>query len=281
MTRLKEVPFVVNKSLPIDSQRSSCGEVSSPYNEPKQPRTWLNHAKPVLSIGLACAILLAAVAPGITQERKPARTLTASGRGIVSIPTTLSQVRLAIEVQAKTSVGAQQEAARRSTRVVAYLKTQRVEKLQTTGINLNPNYIYANNGGSPKISGYTATNSVSFQVPTERAGAILDAAVTNGATRIDGVNFVAGDRAIAAAQLQALKQATQDAERQADAVLTTLNLKRREVIGIQINSTSSPNPMPMPMRAMDSAKVAAVAPPTPVIGGEQQVEAAVTLDIGY
>jgi uncharacterized protein len=175
MTRLKEILFVVNKSF-----------------------------KPALSIGLACAILLAAVSPGIAQERKPARTLTASGRGIVTIPTTLSQVRLAIEVQAKTSIGAQQEAARRSTRVVTYLKTQRVDKLQTTGINLNPNYIYANNGGSPKISGYTATNSVSFQVPTERAGAILDAAVSNGATRIDGVNFVAGDRAIAAAQLSKL-----------------------------------------------------------------------------
>jgi uncharacterized protein len=266
MTRLKEILFAVNKSLPIDDR----------------PQTWLSRAKPALSIGLiACSILLAAVVPGMAQERKPARTLTASGRGIVSIPTTLSQVRLAIEVQAKTSVGAQQEAARRSTRVVAYLKTQRVDKLQTTGINLNPNYIYANNGGSPKISGYTATNSVSFQVPTERAGAILDAAVSNGATRIDGVNFVAGDREIAAAQLQALKQATQDAERQADAVLTTLNLKRREVIGIQINSTSNPNPIPMPMRVMQSAKATDVAPPTPVIGGEQQVEAAVTLDIGY
>jgi uncharacterized protein len=265
MTRPKEVPFVVNKSLPIDNQ----------------PRTWWNRAKPALSIGLACAILLAAVVPGIAQERKPARTLTASGRGIVTIPTTLSQVRLAIEVQAKTSVGAQQEAARRSTRVVTYLKTQQVEKLQTTGINLNPNYIYANNGGSPKISGYTATNSVSFQVPTERAGAILDASVSNGATRIDGVNFVAGDRAIAAAQLQALKQATQDAERQADAVLTTLNLKRREVIGIKIDSTSAPNPIPMPTSTMQTMKATAVAPPTPAIGGEQQVEAAVTLDIGY
>jgi uncharacterized protein len=63
-------------------------------------------------------------------------------------------------------------------------------------------------------------------------------------------------------------------------VLTTLNLKRREVIGIQINSTSNPNPIPMPMRAMES-KLADAAPPTPVIGGEQQVEAAVTLDIGY
>lgn len=227
----------------------------------------------------ATLLLLTIVSPSNAQERKPLRTLTASGRGIVTIPTTISQIRLAIEVQAKTSTTAQQEAAKRSNRVVAYLKTQKVDKLQTTGINLNPIYIYPN-GGTPKISGYTATNSISFQVTTDRAGTILDAAVSNGATRIDGVNFVAGAKAINAAQLQALKQATQDAERQADAVLTTLNLKRREIIGIQINSTSSPNPVPMPMVRAEKLADSSAAP-TPVIGGEQQVEAAVTLDIGY
>jgi uncharacterized protein len=245
---------------------------------PSQQRNWLNRAKPAFSILLtASLVLLAAVAPGTTQERKPARTLTASGRGIVTIPTTISQIRLAVEVQAKTPTNAQQAAAKRSAQVVAYLKTQQVEKLQTTGLNLNPTYTYPS-GGQPQISGYTATNSISFQVVTQRAGTILDAAVKNGATRIDGVNFIAGDRAIASAQLQALKQATQDAERQADAVLSTLNLKRKEVIGIQINSNSTPSPVPM---LQQSAKLADTTATTPVIGGEQQVEAAVTLDIGY
>ncbi len=234
--------------------------------------------KPVLSILLVVGwIGLAGIAPSIAQERKPSRTLTASGRGIVSIPTTLSQVRLAVEVQAKTPANAQQEAAKRSTRVMEYLKTQRVEKLQTTGINLNPTYIYPNNG-TPQITGYTATNSISFRVTTDRAGSILDATVKSGATRIDGVSFIAAEREIASAQIQALKQATQDAERQADAVLATLNLKRKEVIGVQINSNSTPNPIPMQTAY---AKVADAQAVTPIVGGEQQVEASVTLDIGY
>ena len=235
--------------------------------------------KPALAILLVAGwIVLAGITPAIAQERKPSRTLTASGRGIVSIPTTLSQVRLAIEVQSKTPTNAQQEAAKRSTRVVAFLKTQQVEKLQTTGINLSPTYNYPLNG-TPQITGYTATNSISFRVTTDRAGAILDAAVKSGATRIDGVSFVAADRAIATAQLQALKQATQDAQHQADAVLENLNLKRKVVIGIQINSTSTPAPVPMLRQAAFAEK--ADASSTPVIGGEQQVEAAVTLDIGY
>ena len=241
---------------------------------------WRSNSRSVLSIALTVSWLLCAgISPGFTQERKPARTLTASGRGIVTIPTTLSQVRLAIEVQGKTPNNAQQEAAKRSNRVIEYLKAQKVEKLQTTGVNLNPNYTYAANS-KPQIVGYTATNSISFQVITERAGEILDAAVKSGATRIDGVSFVASDRAIATAQIQALKQATQDAQRQADAVLDALNLKRKEVIGIQINSNSSPVPVAMQAsfargRAEDSA------PTTPIVGGEQNVEAMVTLDIGY
>lgn len=246
----------------------------------EQSKSWIFATKPALSILLTTSlVLLAGISPGNTQIQKPARTLTASGRGIVTIPTTLSQIRLAIESSGKTPNAAQQEAARRSTQVMNYLKTQQVDKLRTTGINLNPTYTYPS-GGSPKIIGYTATNSISFQVVTDRAGKILDTAVTNGATRIDGVNFVASEQAISTAQIQALKQATQDAQRQADAVLETLNLKRKEVIGIQINSTSSPTPIPIAAEMM-TAKVADAAPTTPIIGGEQQVEAAVTLDIGY
>ncbi len=242
---------------------------------------WLLVIKPALSICLiASLVLLMGVAPGNTQERKPSRTLTASGRGIVTIPTTLSQIRLAIEVAGKTPSNTQQEAARRSTRVVNYLKTQQVDKLQTTGITLNPTYIYPSNS-KPQITGYTATNSISFRVTTDRAGAILDAAIKSGATRIDGVSFVASEQAISTAQLQALKQATQDAQRQADAVLATLNLQRKETIGIQINSTSNPVPIPVAAERISAKVTADAAQPTPVVGGEQQVEAAVTLDIGY
>lgn len=248
-------------------------------------RTVDPHSRQLLRPKAALAGLLTAswiaigyMSPGFAQERKPTRTLSASGRGMVTIPTTLSQVRLAIEVRGKTPNSTQQEAAKRSTRVVEYLKTQRLEKLQTTGISLNPTYTYPSNA-TPQITGYTATNSISFRVTTEKVGAILDAAVKSGATRIDSISFVADDREIAKAQIRALKQATQDAERQADAVLATLNLKRKEVIGVKIDSTSNPNPIPMPIEGT-FAKTADVRS-TPVMGGEQQVEATVTLDIGY
>ncbi|MBW4643685.1 MAG: SIMPL domain-containing protein [Goleter apudmare HA4340-LM2] len=218
------------------------------------------------------------VQPGLAQEReKLARTLTVSGRGVESIPTTLTQVNLGVEVQGKTAQEVQQEAARRSSAVVALLKSRNVEKLQTTGITLNPVYSYTNN--VQRLTGYAASNMVSFRIPTERSGILLDEAVKAGASEIRGISFVATDEAIATAQKQALKEATQDARQQADAVFSTLGFQPKEVVSIQINGASAPPP-PMLQRA-EFSKVRSADASTPVIGGEQQVEASVTLQISY
>jgi uncharacterized protein YggE len=183
---------------------------------------------------------------------------------------------LGVEVQGKTAQEVQQEVARRSSAVVALLRSRNVEKLQTTGISLNPIYSYNNN--VQRLTGYTATNIVSFRINTEQTGTLLDEAVKAGATRIDGINFVAADSAIAAAQQQALREATQDAQQQANAVLSALNLQSKEVVSIQINSASPPQP-PIPYGR--EAALADKAVPTPVIGGEQEVEGSVTLQISY
>jgi len=111
-------------------------------------------------------------------------------------------------VQGKTARQVQTEVARRSSAVVDLLRSRNVEKLETTGIRLNPTYTNTNN--SQRIAGYVGTNTVSFRIDTDKAGNILDAAVTAGATRIDGISFVATERALAAAQKQALRLATQD-----------------------------------------------------------------------
>jgi uncharacterized protein len=152
-----------------------------------------------------------------------------------------------------------------------------VQKLQTTGINLNPIYNYANN--TQRITGYSATNTVSFEISTERAGTLLDEAVGAGATRIDGVSFVASDEAIVAARQQALREATQDARLQADAVLASLNLSQQEIVGIQLNGSSPPPPIFV--RETLAARADAAPAPTPVVGGDQEIQASVTLQIRY
>ena len=159
--------------------------------------------------------------------------------------------------------------------MVAFLRSRNVEKLQTTGISLNPIYSYNNN--VQRLTGYSATNTVSFRINTEQTGTLLDDAVKAGATRIDSISFVASDTAIAAAQKQALRKATQDAQQQANAVLSVLNLTSKEVVSIQLNIANPPQPSPLYLREASADKSTT----TPVIGGEQQVEASVTLQISY
>ncbi|MEG4209714.1 SIMPL domain-containing protein [Microcoleus sp. S13_B4] len=213
--------------------------------------------------------------PVAAQEQR-IRTLTVTGRGVEAIPTTQTQVRLGVEVQGKTAAEVQQEAARRSSAVVELLRSRQVEKLETAGITLNPIYNFDNN--QQRLTGYTATNTVTFRINTASAGTLLDDAVNAGATRIDGVSFAAAESAIEQAQKQALKKATQDAQTQADAVLSALNLKRGEILGIQVNGASAP---PTMYRQLAGVRAAAADATTPVVGGEQQVEASVTLQFGY
>ena len=207
------------------------------------------------------------------------RTLTVSGKGEVAIPTTMTQVRLGVEVQGKTAQDVQQQVAKRSQAVVNLLKSRKVEKLETTGITLNPNYTYKD--GRQSISGYIGTNTVSFQIETEKSGTLLDEAIQAGATRIDGISFVASDDAIAQAQQQAIQKAAEDAKKQSDAALRALNLSQREVMSIQINGANIPGPIPYPAPANMAEKTVAQRADTPVIGSEQKIQQSVTIQIRY
>lgn len=227
-----------------------------------------------LSLGLGF-ISLPFVPPVVAQEQQE-RTLTVSGEGVVTIPTALTQVQLGVEIQGKTAEEVQQEVARRTSAVVQLLRSRNVEKLETAGIRLNPNYNHSNN--QRELIGYTATNNVTFRLKTEEVGNLLDDAVNAGATRIDSISFVAADADLTAAQKQALELAAQQAQQQADTVLDTLNLSRREIVNIQVNNISSPVPRPM-MRS--EALASSPDASTPVIGGEQEVRASVTLKIRY
>lgn len=210
------------------------------------------------------------------------RTLTVTGHGVEMIPTTATQVQLGVEIQGQSAMGVQQEVAKRSSAVVELLRSRNVDKLQTTGIRLNPIYSYENN--VQRLTGYSAANTVSFRTSTEQAGRLLDDAVKAGATRIEGVSFTASDSAIATAQKQALRQATQDAQQQADAVLSSLNLTRKDIVNIQVDGATPPSPRPL--IEMDSAftgrdRLTTRLATTQLIPSEQQVQASVTLQISY
>ncbi|MGK7918085.1 MAG: SIMPL domain-containing protein [Prochloraceae cyanobacterium] len=229
----------------------------------------------LIALAVASFLSLVSMNPALAQEQV-LRTLTVTGEGIERIPTTLTQVQLGVEIQGQTATEVQQEVAKRTSAVVDFLRARQVERLQTAGIRLKPNYQY--NNKERRLVGYIGTNTVNFRLQTEQVGTLLDEAVKAGATRIDGVSFTATEKAISAAQKEALRQATTDAQQQADAVLGALNFVAKEVVSIQVNGASLPQP-----RMIQAEQQLRRVPQesTPIIGGEQTVRASVTLQISY
>lgn len=275
MTRMTVNQMTVDKTTV--NKTSLTRSTTKWLRAPRSFQSWIM-AGCLTAVPLFTTVTSFAIAsPALAQQEQLMRTLTVRGEGKASVATTLTEVRLGVEVQGKTAADVQQEAAERSNRVVEFLRSQNVDKLQTTGIYLNPQYDYSNN--RQQIIGYIATNTVSFRVPTDRAGSILDTAVQQGATRIEGVSFVADDAAIETARQQAIRQAIQNAQAQATTTLETLGLRQQEIVSVQVDGAAPPPPIFT--RAYDQAESMAAAAPSPVIGGEQEVQASVTLQIRY
>ncbi|MBE9047542.1 SIMPL domain-containing protein [Pleurocapsales cyanobacterium LEGE 10410] len=217
-----------------------------------------------------------------TAQPESLKTLTVTGNGIEKIATTLAEVSLGVEIQEKTASEVQQEIAKRTAAVVDLLRSEDVQQLQTTGVRLNPNYepIDRDNRDNRQrvITSYTGINLVSFQIPTEQVGALLDEAIEVGASRIDRISFTATPEAVSKAQKEALRKAARDAQAKGEVVLDSLNFVSKEIINIQVDgaSVSQPRPLAAEQFALSESRMS-----TPIIGGEQTVRGSVTLQISY
>ena len=235
----------------------------------------MNYKKFCLAFLLSLILINTGLVMPSYADARELRTITVTGEGIENIPTSQAIVRLGVEVQGKEAGKVQQETANRSDAVVKFLRSRQVEKLETTGISLQPNYDFSNN--QRRLIGYIGANLISFQIDIAQAGSLIDEAVKVGATRIDGVSFTAGESAIAAAQRTALIKATEQAREQATIVLQALGLVPKETVSIQVGNTGNPVPIARSEAVFRSADAAS----SPVIGGEQTLRAAVTLEISY
>jgi uncharacterized protein YggE len=119
--------------------------------------------------------------------------------------------------------------------------------IQTSGINLNPQYKYTENQ-PPAITGYQASNTVSLKVrDIGKLGKVLDALVASGANQVNGPSFEIDkpEAAYDEARRGALEKAQARARMYADA----LGLKVRRIVSIDEGGGFQP-PRPMPMMAM-------------------------------
>ena len=126
-----------------------------------------------------------------------------------------AMVGAGVTTRGQTAVAAMQANAAQMDAVLARLKALGVpdERVQTSGITLNPQYNYRNNL-PPQFTGYEAANTVTIELrDLDRVGPILDALVAAGATNLNGPSWGIVDPTNA--QSQARSKAYEAALRQA------------------------------------------------------------------
>ncbi|WP_312346373.1 SIMPL domain-containing protein [Stenotrophomonas acidaminiphila] len=181
-----------------------------------------------------------------------------------------------VVTQAADGNTAMRENAVQMDKVMAAIRAAGIAErdIQTSGVNLNPQYRYADNE-APKITGYQASNTVSLKVrDITRLGKVLDSLAAQGANQINGPSFEIDqpEPVYDEARLAALKKA----QARAEVYAKSLGLRVRRIVSISEGSSGGFRP-PMPMMAMARAGKAEM--DTAVAPGETTLS--VNLDVVF
>ncbi len=242
--------------------------------------------KRMLTLAAGGALVACLAAASWAPAPTPARTepnlradrpsvISVSGDALATAKPDRAQIDISVVTQASTARAAGTENAARTDRVIHELRqvVKPSAKIETTNYSLSPNYQYPREGGQPRLTGYTATNTVRVTTDDLReVGPAIDAAVGAGANNIQNLQFTLRDRH--AAETRALREAATAARDKADALANALGLKVLRILEV----TESGAPIVRPMYA-EVAMRSAVAAPTPIQPGDIDVRAQVTLTV--
>ena len=226
---------------------------------------WLVLMAMLLCLGMS-SVAMAAPGPG------PA-VISVSGQGKADVSPDMATVNIGIVTTGKTAQLAQAENARVASDVTAALGQLGIfSKDIQTHYTMSPVY---EKGDYRKAVGYRANNTVTVTVnDVAKAGQVIDAALSSGATDVNGLSF--GLKDAKSVRNTALQMAVQDARSKADAIAAALGVK---IVGIQNVKEDGGNFARYEVANARLAKLdGGAAADTPVSAGTVEVNADVHID---
>jgi uncharacterized protein YggE len=219
------------------------------------------------------ALVVAALSqPSLGAATDSPPSISVDAEGEVMATPDVARLTLEVETQAATAAAAGQENAKRAAGLLAAVKQVLgpEDKLRTLGYRLMPVYSYKDKSSPPEIKGYRAVNRLEVKVlGVARLGTVIDTALKNGATRVDGPYW--SHSGIEELQRQAAVNALKRARALAEALALAAGLKIKGVdrisTGVRIIAPrGAGEPYLM-------AKAAGPAIPTPIEVGEEEIKA--------
>ena len=209
--------------------------------------------------------------------------ISVCGHGTAQIKPDRASINAGVSVQSSSAQDARDRAASAMTAVINAIKSNGVsaDDIQTGYVSISPQYDYS--GGTPRTTGYTASNSVNVTVRDVSAvSKLIDAATAAGGNSIfvSGVSFSSSDPSAAVTQAQ--QKALADAKNQATHIAQGAGVNLGSPVSIQVGgcgNSSGPIPYANAGAADQSSKTA---PATPIQPGQQDVavDVAVVYAIG-
>ena len=211
-------------------------------------------------VWLAALIGAASIAaPATAQQTAIAQSISGtrldiSATGEATRVPDVAIISAGVVTKATTARAALSQNATQMERVRAALKRAGIadRDIQTSTINLNPEYRYADNQ-PPTLTGYSATNQLNIRFrDIAKSGDILDALVAQGANSISGPNLTIDkpEEATDEARTKALSVGRARAEQYARA----LGMRVVRLVSVSESGGGYAPPPPMPMAVMAQAR---------------------------
>jgi uncharacterized protein len=230
-----------------------------------------------LALGGAALPATAVAQPTTVTQAITGTKLDVSATGKVTRVPDIAIISAGVVTRAATAVAAIQQNADRMERVRAALKRAGIEDrdIQTSSINLNPEYRYEQNK-PPQLVGYTASNQLNVRFRDIRnSGKILDALVAEGSNQINGPTLTI-DKPEAALD-EARAKAIAVGRARAELYARALGMRVVRLLSVsESGGYQVPPPMPVMMRA-EAANAGGA--DTSIVPGEQELQ--VTLAMSF
>jgi uncharacterized protein len=239
-------------------------------------RRGLHHSAEVLWTVAMLAWFVSA-AWGQRPLEKPAySSVRVTGEAAVTTKPDQAQIDIGVVTEARDAQAAATENAEKLDAVLGELRKALGPgaDIKSTSYTLTPMYHYPKEGGTPTITGYSATNVIRVKTnELTQVGKIIDTAAQSSANRIQSLQFTLKDEQ--AVYIQALREAVAKARAKAEAMGSALGLKIVRVLSAEEGGQPS---RPVYAEGMQ-ARAAASPVQTPVEPGTIEVRATVILTV--
>ena len=193
----------------------------------------------------------------------------------VSLDPDIANLSAGVTTVAPTAVEAMRQNARQMNQVVDRIESLGIDEddIQTSGIELNPDYQYNQSTGQQVFRGYRVSNRVSVKVrDIPRTGEILDALVAVGATDIGGIGWGVDDPSEAVEEARTMAWAT--GRERAMTYARMAGYSDIRLLEVSENVMTS-RPMPYNEIVVTGARAVSASDTTPVRPGQANVSATV------